>query len=66
MIELVHIQQFFFSICAGRRIQFEPKRWAEICSTRRYHPAPPTVARTLYMYIYISHSKGVWNSMFIV
>ena len=38
----------FSSICAGRRIQFEPKSRAEIRSAGRYRPAPPTVARTLY------------------
>ena len=38
----------FSSICAGRRIQFEPKSRAEICSAGRYRPVPPTVARTLY------------------
>ena len=37
----------FSSICAGRRIQFEPKSRAEIRSAGRYRPAPPTVARTL-------------------
>ena len=37
----------FSSICAGRRIQFEPKSRAEIRSAGRYRLAPPTVARTL-------------------
>ena len=37
----------FSSICAGRRIQFEPKSRAEIRSAGRYRLAPPTMARTL-------------------
>ena len=46
----------FSSICAGRRIQFEPKSRAEIRSAGRYRPAPPTVARTLLSSVFMTYS----------
>ena len=56
----------FSSICAGRRIQFEPKSRAEICSAGRYRPAPPTVARTLVHTCSSNHSLLIFNLPFKV